>query len=69
MEVGVERTNPGQSFYFLQCTLFLLKKLISIYSFFLEVKQLELAIYSNGSNENKLINTIKDLFQNCKFWS
>ena len=51
------------------CLIFTVNELIPVYSFFLEVKQLELLIYSNGSNENKLVNPMKDLDQKLKFWS
>lgn len=59
IHLGLESGNRGREnklckFYvFLSvCIIFTVNELIPVYYFFLEVKQLELVIYSNGSNEN-----------------
>ena len=55
----VRKNKSWTVFLFFPVNISFTKKInFNLYSFFLEVKQLDLAIYNNRSNENKLVNPI-----------
>lgn len=66
--MGTGRINCEKTLIFLSvCIIFIVNELIPVYYLFLEVKQLELVIHSNGSNECKLVDSTSIQIKSSSF--